>query len=152
MKINKITQISKQFIIFSMFCSISAHAATCPNLNEIKTNCVKNKGFNVCSFSAESQGKIWLDPDKYTGIDVPGKISHFVDVEFRSKSKIKKGKLTGTLNSCVYATDDGLEIFLNPNQTNTTIQLGGNWRKTTGTTYYCNKSISDCQLEFISKK
>ncbi|MEN9916428.1 MAG: hypothetical protein RLY40_360 [Pseudomonadota bacterium] len=138
--------------LLSLFCTLSAQAATCPSLDEIKTHCIKNKRFNVCSFSAESQGKTWFDSEKYTGIDLPGKITHFIDVEFKVNSVIKNGQLTGNLNSCVYATDDGLEIFLNPNQTNATIQLDGNWKKATEKTYYCNKSIPNCQFEFISKK
>ncbi len=143
MKINKFFTLHT---IVNLFWAFSAQSATCPSLDEIKTHCIKNNRFNSCIFSAKAQGKIWIDPDKYTGIDLPGKITHFFDAKFTSHSIINEGKVAGKLNRCVYTTDDDLEIFLNPNQTNATIQLDGNWKKTTEETYYCNESISSCRF------
>jgi|APFre7841882793_1041355.scaffolds.fasta_scaffold61166_1 hypothetical protein len=149
MQKNKFKSIIMKLSILSLFCPLSSLAATCPTLNEIQTNCTKEKNYNVCTFSANSQGTVWLDPDKYTGIDLPGKITHFIDVEFKLNSPIKKGKITGKLNSCVYATKDGLEIFLDPKQTKVAIQLDKNWKKDKHNTYYCNKDIQNCKFNFI---
>ncbi|WP_342146733.1 hypothetical protein [Rickettsiella endosymbiont of Aleochara curtula] len=150
MKINKLKTITTKLSMLSLFCTLSVQATTCPTLNEIQITCTKEKNYNVCSFSANSQGTIWSDTDKYTGIDLPGKITHFVDVEVKTNTPIKKGTISGKLNSCVYTTKDGLEIFLDPKINKVTIQLDGNWKKDKHKIYYCNKNIENCKFEFIS--
>ncbi len=151
MQREKLKSITLRLTLLSLFCSLSVQAATCPSLDEIKTNCIKNKRYNVCTFSANSQGIFWSDKDKYTGVDVPGKIINFVDVEFKSNTPIKKRKIAGRLNSCVYETKDGLEIVLDPKNTSVAIPLDGNWKKTKSKLYFCNASIPCCQFEFIAK-
>lgn len=150
MQKNRLKTIILHLTLLSLFSSISAQAANCPSLDEIKTDCIKGKKYNVCTFSAHSQGTIWLDADKYKGVDLPGKITKFVEVEFKSTSLNKKQRI-GNLKSCIYATKDGLEVFLDPKQTKVAIQLDRIWRKSGYGTYCCN-DIQSCQFNFISSK